>query len=299
MGRISHGERRTMMKIAVISDSGCGMSEKEAQERGIFVLPLQLIINDVSYRDGVDIQAEDLYDKLKEGALPKTSMPVMSDIDELFHRLKEEGYDHAIAIPLSTGLSSTTQSLNIAAQMEELPLTCIEVSSTCCIEKYVTIQVKALVDAGKSVEEIKALVLPKIASSGTLIYPNDLNHLKRGGRLTPVAASLATLLKIKPILKIDPSTQGRIDVEAKVRTEKKAERYVIENIAARLDKDKAYEVFIIDSDCREKALRMKEELAALVQGQDVHITNDNIYAVISSHTGLDCIAVQYIEKIDG
>ena len=91
------------MKIAVISDSGCGMSEKEAQERGIFILPLQLIINDISYRDGVDIQADDLYAKLKEGALPKTSMPVMSDIDTLFHQLKEEGYD-AIFICSGAGL---------------------------------------------------------------------------------------------------------------------------------------------------------------------------------------------------
>ena len=280
-------EGSAIMKIAVISDSGCGMSEKEAQERGIFILPLQLIINDISYRDGVDIQADDLYAKLKEGALPKTSMPVMSDIDTLFHQLKEEGYDQAIAIPLSTGLSSTTQSLNIAAEMEGLPLTCIEVSSTCCIEKYVTIQVKKLVDAGKTVEEIKAIILPKIAASGTLIYPNDLNHLKRGGRLTPVAASLATLLKINPILKIDPSTEGRIDVEAKVRTEKKAERYMVENIALRLMKDRSYQVFIIDSNCRAKALRMKDELEQLIVGQDVTITNDNIYAVISSHTGLD------------
>ena len=291
-------EGSAIMKIAVISDSGCGMSEKEAQERGIFILPLQLIINDISYRDGVDIQADDLYAKLKEGALPKTSMPVMSDIDTLFHQLKEEGYDQAIAIPLSTGLSSTTQSLNIAAEMEGLPLTCIEISSTCCIEKYVTIQVKKLVDAGKTVEEIKAIILPKIAASGTLIYPNDLNHLKRGGRLTPVAASLATLLKIKPILKIDPSTEGRIDVEAKVRTEKKAERYMVENIALRLMKDRSYQVFIIDSDCRAKALRMKDELEQLIVGQDVAITNDNIYAVISSHTGLDCIAIQYIETIE-
>ena len=116
--------------------------------------------------------------------------------------------------------------------------------------------------------------------------------------MTPVAASLATLLKIKPILKIDPSTEGRIDVEAKVRTEKKAERYMVENIALRLMKDRSYQVFIIDSDCRAKALRMKDELEQLIVGQDVAITNDNIYAVISSHTGLDCIAIQYIETIE-
>lgn len=281
------------MKIAILTDSGSAMTQEQAAQSGLFLLPLQVIDGEKTYQDGVDISTFQLYDALRENHTPKTSMPILSVIQETISNIQKQGYDEIIAFPLSSGLSSTCNSIQICANEMHIPVTIIENYTTCDLQGYGAIYAKRLADEGKTVQEIKDLLERKIVHSGTIILPNDIQHLKRGGRLTPIAAAAASLLKIKPILKIDPSTNGKIDVFEKVRTEKKALHVATSYINEKMQ-GKEGVVYVIHSDNLKKAELIKQEL---IDNNPKLIININyISAVIAAHTGLDCIAIQYIEK---
>lgn len=282
------------MKIAIITDSGCGLSNDQAKAAGLFLLPLQIMDKEKSYRDCYEITTLQLYDLLRNGSMPKTSSPTVQDIENMMNHLIQEGYDEIISVPLSSGLSGTHQVISMVANDKNIPITTIEVYSTCNIQRQIALDAKRLADQGKSSAEIKAILDAAIATNLTLILPNDLQHLKRGGRLTPIAASLANLLKIKPILRIGPETEGKIDVQDKVRTESKAIKYSVDFLCSKMS-DKPYRVFVINSDAKEKA----EQIAEMFRNadKDTEVEIDDISSVIASHTGLDCIALQIIEKI--
>ncbi|NBK96407.1 MAG: DegV family protein [Erysipelotrichia bacterium] len=283
------------MKIAVITDSGSGLSFEQAKTAGLFLLPLQIMDGTKNYRDCYDIQTLDVYEMLKNGIMPKTSSPTIQDVNDTIQAIKKLGYDEIIAVPLSSGLSGTHQVITMVANDFNIPLTTIEIYSTCNIQRQVALEAKRLVDEGKSSAEIKTILDTMVKTNTTLILPNDLQHLKRGGRLTPIAASLASLLKIKPILCINPKTQGKIDVQEKVRTEHKAIQYSVDYLCGCMEEGKHYHVFVIHSNCKDKAETIANMFKATKQNIDVEI--DYISSVIASHTGLNCIALQIIEKI--
>lgn len=281
------------MKTAILTDSGSAMNIEQAHKNGLFLVPLQVIDGDKTYQDGVDITTFELYDALRDYHTPKTSMPIVQVIQDTIHEIIHQGYDEIVAIPLSSGLSSTCNTMLMCAKELAIPLTIIENYTTCDLQGHVAKYAKHLADQGKSAHEIKQLVEQKIAHSGTLILPNDIQHLKRGGRLTPIAAAAASLLKIKPILKIDPSTKGKIDVFDKVRTERKATCVAVEYISQQMQGKEGH-IFVIHSDAIEKAEMIKLEL--LKRNPQVIVNINYISAVIAAHTGLDCIAIQYIEE---
>lgn len=281
------------MKIAVLTDSGSAFSMEQAKVNGIYLVPLQVIDENVSYQDGVDISREELYERLRENHTPKTSMPSLAVVEDTVKAIIADGYEGILSVPLSSGLSSTFNTIELCCKELSIPVLTIEHYTTCNMQGYLAVLAKQLIDEGNSMEEVKAYLDEKIATNGTLILPNDLQHLKRGGRLTPLAAAAASLLKIKPVLKLDPQTAGKIDVFEKVRTEKKATAfavtYILQQLAGREGR-----IFVIHSDCYEKAEEIKQAL--LLGNPKLTITIDYIYPVISAHTGLDCIAIQYIAQ---
>lgn len=281
------------MKTAILTDSGCALTPKEGREKGIYVLPLQVIDKDESFRDGVEISTMELYERLRQNHTPKTSMPVLSDIEDVINEIKEAGYEEILVLPLSSGLSSTFNTIKMFAQEAGIAVVHIENYTTCDLQAHGAFLAKRCVEEGKNSDEIKKYLDEKIATSGTLILPNDIQHLKRGGRLTPLAAAAASLLKIKPILKIDPSTDGKIDVFEKVRTEKKAQQCAVDYISEKM-KDKEGYIYIIHSDNEAKAEEIRKEL--FERNPKLEISINYICAVIAAHTGLDCVAIQYIEK---
>lgn len=182
---------------------------------------------------------------------------------------------------------------SIARELE-MNVHVIDMYSTCELEKHVAIWIKQLVDANKPSEEILEIIRPAIYESNSLILVKDLQHLKRGGRLTPMAAALAGLLKIYPILHLNKNTEGRIDVLNKVRTEKRADTYAIDKVIDDIDIEHT-NIYIIHSDFLEGANHFKKcFIEKGVPEENIHI--NYISSVISVHTGLGCIALQYIRK---
>lgn len=283
------------MKIAVVTDSGTGLSKQEAQDRGMYYLPLQIILKDKMYLDGEDITVDELYELLRSGEMPTTSMPPMGRIEALFEQLKDEGYDAVIAIPLTSGISSTGSVMQAAAQRYELDLHVIECFTTCHIQCYLAEQAVQMVRNGLALDEVVSRLQEAIEHSDTLIIPDDLQHLKRGGRLTPLAAALGGLLKIKPILKMNQESQGKIDVFDKVRTMSKA---MAKGVATFQEHniDDSYQLIVLHSGSQESGLKMKELMEEAYPNNDIYF--GLIGAVISAHTGLGCVGIQYIKKIN-
>lgn len=281
------------MKTAILTDSGCGLTAQQAKEYGVYLVPLQVIDENVSYQDGVDMTTEDLYERLKQLHTPKTSMPTGEALEKVIKEIKEAGFEEVVAVPLSSGLSSTGNAMRMAAEEAGLGFALLETYTTCDLQFHNAKLAMEFAKQGFTKEDIVKEVEKKVENSASLIVPNDIQHLKRGGRLTPVAAAAANLLKIKPILKIDPSTNGKIDVIDKVRTEKKAISKVIDEVCEVM-KDSKGDIFVIHSDCLSKAQAIQDEIRERCPKANVHC--NLICAVISAHTGLDCIAIQYMKK---
>ena len=282
-----------MERIAVVTDTGSNLSFEEAKELGIYLLPLQITIDDTTYQDTLEISTQDIYKELAQGKMPKTSMAAYQRIYDLFEELKKE-YDTVFAVPLTNGLSTNASTMQSIARELEMNVHVIDLYSTCELEKHVAIWIKKLVDKNKSSEEILSIIQPAINDSNSLILVKDLQHLKRGGRLTPMAATLAGLLKIYPVLHINKSTEGRIDVLNKVRTEKRADAYAMDTIIDKIDVQHTH-IYIIHSDFLEGANHFKK--CFIEKGvPEEHIHINYISSVIAVLTGLRCIAIQYIRE---
>lgn len=284
------------MKIAIITDSGSGLSAQEAKALGVYCLPLQIINNGQEYKDGENITTPQVYEMLHEGNMPTTSMPTMGAMENMLKEIKEDGYDEAIAITITAGLSSTSHVFAAVAKDLAYPLHMIETYTTCNIQRYLTISAKTLVDRGIPCDEIIARLNESVSHSNTLIIPDDLQHLKRGGRLTPIAAALGGLLKIKPILKLNASSNGRIDVSEKVRTMSKALQNVIDAfVNEHIHED--YMLTVLHTDAEETGLKLKDLMQTAFPNNDIYF--GLIGAVISCHTGIGCVGIQYIKKVKG
>lgn len=287
-----------MEKIAVVTDTGSNLSFAQAKELGIYLLPLQITIDETTYQDTLEISTQDIYNELAynelaNGKMPKTSMAAYQKIYDLFEELKKD-YDTIFAVPLTNGLSTNASTMQSIARELEMNVHVIDMYATCALEKHVAIWIKRLVDEHKSSEEILKIIQPAIDESNSLILVKNLQHLKRGGRLTPMAAALAGLLKIYPVLHINKSTEGRIDVLNKVRTEKRADAYAIDKIMDDIDIQHTH-IYIIHSNFLEGADHFKKcFIEKGVPEQNIHI--DYISSVIAVHTGLGCIAIQYIRE---
>ena len=283
------------MKVAFVTDSGCEHSCEEMKKLGIYSLPLQITSGDETILELEDASIEEVYRRVKAGEIMKTSLPPLGLIDELFEQLKKEGYDTVFAVPICNGLSGTINAMRLAAEQNELEFICMDTFVTAEVQYYCITKAKELYESGKSLAEIQTLLSEVIKSAGTLLIPVDLDHLKRGGRLTPLAATLAGLLKIKPIMKIDQSTNGRIDVADKVRTLSKAIDRAIDLMIAN-GLDSSYELvvaYVLEKEnCELMAQRLKERIPGL------SLRLIELISVVGCHTGIGCIAVQYFKPVN-
>lgn len=283
------------MKVAFITDSSCGVHPDVMKEKGIISLPLQIVLpnQENALLDFIDAPLEEIYKNIEKGILMSTSIPPLGLIEKTFKELKEKGIDTVFCIPINPGLSSCYNALRLAAEEVGLEYIHVDIYTTSVFQTTCITRAKEMYDAGMNIYEIKK-VIEEIAKTGsTFIIPNSLEQLKRGGRLTPLAATLAGLLKIKPILKIDASCEGRIDVYEKIRTMGKAMDKVVSDLKDQ-GVDDTYQLCIAHSNGIENAELMKKKLLTAFPNHEIEIVP--LVSVISVHTGLDCIGVQAFKK---
>lgn len=283
------------MKIAYITDSGTGSSIDEMAKKQIFSLPLQISVNGKNYFDLEQISVADVINNLKLDVNMTTSLPSLGLIEDLFDKLKEEGFEKVIAVPICSGLSGTMNALYLAAQNHTMPITCIDTYVTAYVEEYCIEYLRKRI-TDENVEEAQTIreVNEIIDSCDTLLIPTDLKHLSKSGRLTPIAYRIASLLNIKPILRISKETNGKIDVIDKVRTFKRALQKALNIMLERIDSED-YIIHIVHVDAYGDALTFKEAVAKAFPNNE--ITIDALCSPVAIHTGLGCIAIQYYKKV--
>ncbi len=217
-----------MSKIAILTDSNSGITQAEGKELGVFVIPMPFYINGETFLEDITLSQDQFYEKLVDGADIKTSTPAPADVTDTWDEILKE-YDAIIYLPMSSGLSSTVQMAMMLANDEpyEGKVFVVDNQRISVTLRQSVLDAKMLAEAGKTPEEIVEILMANKMESSIYIMVDTLEYLKKGGRITPAAAALGTLLKLKPVLQI----QGeKLDSFAKARTVKLAKQIMIKQI---------------------------------------------------------------------
>lgn len=283
------------MKTAFVTDSGTGETIEQLSKDGVYSVPLQVSYDHLNFNDALDITIDEVYEKMREGKMLSTSLPSLGKIEELFSSLKNQGYERIFAVPICSGLSGTINAMEMTAKELGLMFEYVDCHVTAVVQGYLIRLAKRLYEEGKSMEMIKEACAKVIHTTDTLLLPDDLMHLKRGGRLTPLAATLGGLLKIKPVLAINEQTKGKIDVAGKVRTMTKAMDTVIERMK-QAGVDAGFSITVAHADAPEQAEVYKKKIEAAIQGAQVNVIK--LVSVVGVHTGRGCQALQYFKPFE-
>lgn len=219
-----------MANVKIVTDSNSGITQKEGEEMGVYVLPMPFVIGGEEFFEDINLTQPEFYEYLKNDADVHTSQPAVGSVTELWDKLLEDGSE-IVHIPMSSGLSESCHTAEALAKDYNGRVQVVDNQRISITQRLSVLDAIKLKNEGKSAQEIKdALVASKFDSS-IYITLNTLKYLKKGGRLTPAAALIGTILKIKPVLQI----QGeKLDAFKKVQTMKKAKDVMIEAIRSDL-----------------------------------------------------------------
>lgn len=281
------------MKTAIVLDSGSNVFSEDITLEGLFSIPLQILEGEKAYLEGIEITTDDVNKKMESNIQLQTSLPVLGRIEELFQEIKSLGYDQIFAVPITSGLSGTIGAMQTAAQFVEIPFDYIDCYTTMHIQLFTALRAYRLFEEGKDNETVKAELVPFINNSNTYIIPDNLEHLSRGGRLSPIAAKLGGLLRIKPILYLDPSTKGIIEPLEKVRTMSKALDHVIEAMK-KAGVNENYQITFTNVKAGDVAAKALEKIKEAFPNTE--ILERDLISTVSVHVGLGALALQYMEK---
>lgn len=217
-------ERKTMSRVAIVSDSNSGITQAEAKELGITVLPMPFFIDDKTLYEDIDLDQAGFYQMLAGDVNISTSMPLIGNLTDAWDKLLEE-YDEIVHIPMSSGLSGSCQTAMMIANDYDDKVQVVDNQRISVTQRQSVLEAMALAEKGFSAKEIKEILEREKMESSIYIMVDTLDYLKKGGRITPAVAAVGTLLKLKPVLQI----QGdKLDSFAKARTTKQAKGMMID-----------------------------------------------------------------------
>ena len=286
-----------MSKVAIVTDSNSGIKINEGLEKGIYVMPMPFYINEELFYEEIDLTQEMFYEKLTDDSIDiKTSMPMLGDVTDKWDELLTE-YDEIVHSPMSSGLSGSYQAAMMLADDYDGKVHVVNNQRISVTQKLSVLDAKAMADSGKSGEEIKEYLEATKFDSTIYIMVGTLKYLKKGGRVTPAAAALGTILKIKPVLQI---LGEKLDAFAKARTVKQAKQIMIESV--KNDIESRFKC--LPEDCHismaytgssEEALEFKAEVQEMFPNHDIIM--DPLSLSVSCHIGPGAIALTVTKKI--
>ena len=287
-----------MSKVAVMTDSNSGITQAEAKELGICVLPMPFYIDEQTYYEDIDLTQDEFYEKLKGDCDIKTSMPVLGDVTDKWDGLLKE-YDEIVYIPMSSGLSGSCEAAIMLSHDYDGKVQVVNNQRISVTQRQAVLDAMELAQKGKTAEEIKDILESVKMESSIYIMLDTLYYLKKGGRITPAAAALGTLLKLKPVLQI----QGdKLDAFAKARTPKQGKNIMIDTMkkdfAERFNdpEGKNMHLEIAYSHDKEAAEAFKEEVQA--QFPNHEIVMNPLSLSVSCHIGPGAIAIACSKKVE-
>ena len=287
-----------MSRIAIMTDSNSGITQDESKELGVYVLPMPFYIDGKMYYEDIDLSQEQFYEKLKQDCEIKTSMPLVGDVTDQWEELLKE-YDEIVYIPMSSGLSGSCEAAIMLSQDYDGKVQVVNNQRISVTQRQSVLDAMELAQKGKTAEEIKDILESVKMESSIYIMLDTLYYLKKGGRITPAAAALGTLLKLKPVLQI----QGdKLDAFAKARTPKQGKNIMIDTMkkdfAERFNdpEGKNMHLEIAYSHDKEAAEAFKEEVQA--QFPNHEIIMNPLSLSVSCHIGPGAIAIACSKKVE-
>ena len=282
-----------MSKVAVMTDSNSGITQIEAKEMGIAVLPMPFIIDDKIYYEDISLTQEEFYEKLAQNATVSTSQPSVEDVTKYWDKALEDA-DEVVYIPMSSGLSGSCSTAQMLSQDYDGRVQVVDNQRISVTQRQSAMDAIELAERGMNAAQIKALLEQEKMQSSIYIMLDTLTYLKKGGRITPAAAALGTALRLKPVLQI----QGeKLDAFTIARTKKQGVSKMIAametDIKERfggLDNMDNIHIEVAHTANEEAAAEFVEELREHFRGRDEIVCNP-LSLSVSCHIGPGALAV--------
>lgn len=285
-----------MKKIGVVTDSHSGITQKEAKQLGIKVLPMPFYVDEECFFEEVSFTRQEFYDRLRSGANVSTSQPAPTSVMEIWDEALKE-YEKVIYMPISSGLSGSCAAAQ--AMAEEAPykgrILVVDNGRVSTLLHRAVLDALELIEEGYTAEEIKEILEAAKADMGIYVGVETLEYLKKGGRLSATAAALGSVLNIKPVLKFDI---GSLDAYKKCRGTAKAKKVMLEAVKEDLETtykkwyDKG-EVYLVAASSSSR--QATEEWVREIQETfgKAEVLCDDLSLGVSCHVGYDGLGIGY------
>ena len=283
-----------MKKVAIVTDSNSGMTQEEAKSlKDVFVIPMPFMINDEEYFEDINLTQEEFYKKLAENATISTSQPPIGQVVEMWEDILRT-YDEIVHIPMSSSLSNSCETAETFSKEFNGKVQVVDNQRISVTQKQSVLDALKLAGEGKNAKEIKEYLLETKKDSSIYIMVNTLKYLKKGGRITPAAAAIGTLLHIKPILQIQG---GKLDSFAKVMNERAGKEKMI--AAMKKDLETRFKDFVDNdeisiniayTDCKDKAMEFVEQVKKEFPNIRIKFVNP-LSLSVSCHIGEGALAI--------
>lgn len=288
-----------MAKIAIITDSNSGITQKQGEELGIYVLPMPFTINEETYFEDINLEAEKFYQEQAAGSDILTSQPSPETVMGLWDKLLNEGYEEIVHIPMSSGLSGSCQSALMLAQDYDGKVQVVNNQRISVTQRQSAMDAKALAENGYHADEIREKLEEDKFNSSIYIMLDTLSYLKKGGRITPAAAALGTILRLKPVLQI----QGeKLDAYAKARTTEQGRSMMVKAIKSDMENrfdgltdGTGYHIAMAHTQNPEAAEAWREEVLKEFPAAEIYI--DRLPLSIACHIGPGALAITVSKKM--
>lgn len=287
-----------MRKIAIVTDSNSGITQDEGRALGVSVLPMPFYINEVMYLEGITLSQEDFYERLKKDESISTSQPSPGEVCGLWDSLLKD-YEEIVHIPMSSGLSASCETAMGLAREYEGRVQVVDNQRISVTQRQAVLDAIALAEAGKSASQIREILEAEKLEASIYITLETLKYLKKGGRITPAAAAIGTVLNLKPVLQI----QGeKLDAYSKVRGKKQAKRVMLK--AMKEDMDTRFGQYVQKGEMclqmaytgnKEEAEEFKKEVQEVFPDFDIHM--DPLSLSVACHIGHGALAVACCKKV--
>ena len=284
-------------RIAIVTDSNSGITQAEAGDLKIFMVPMPFMIEEETYFEEITLTQEDFYKKLEEGADVVTSQPAPGTVMELWDKVLTE-YDELVYIPMSSGLSGSCQSAAMLSQEYDGKVQVVNNQRISVTQRQSVLDAIMLAQGGLDAAEIKQILEDDKFNSSIYIMLDTLYYLKKGGRITPAAAAIGTMLKLKPVLQI----QGeKLDAYAKARTSAQGKQIMMK--AMRDDMENRFggaepenvNIYIAYTKDTEAAEKFKQEVSEAFPGFEIYMVP--LPLSISCHLGPGALGFACCKKL--
>lgn len=277
-----------MGKVAIVTDSNSGITQEEAKRRGIYVVPMPFYIDEELFFEDMTLTQEEFYQKLAEDAQISTSMPSPGDVTDLWERLLIE-YDEIVHIPMSSGLSGSCETAVMLAQDFDGKVHVVNNQRISITQKRSVDDAMAMAEKGMNASEIAEVLTREKLEASIYITVDTLKYLKKGGRVTPAAAAIGTVLNLKPVLQI----QGeKLDAFAKARGWKSAKKIMLDAMEKDLTERFAGKKMRVDiaHTCSEDEVKTwVDEVSKRFPGHEMYV--DKLSLSVSCHIGPGALAI--------